>query len=97
MKKKVIIICQTLKEYDGNSKIRKMTIQAKCKILQAVILLTFFFNDENLINISTREMEKMEQLHKKLISQVLNLGRTAPYKRVSKETGSWPCREIINY
>ena len=34
----------------------------------------------------------MEQLY-----QVSNLSRTAPYRGVLKETGSWPCREIINY
>ena len=37
----------------------------------------------------------MEQLYKKLIYQVLNLSRTAPCREVSKETGSWPWREII--
>ena len=39
----------------------------------------------------------MEQLYIKLIYQVFNLSRTAPYMRVLKETGSWPCRENINY
>ena len=43
---------QTLKKYDGNPKVRKVAIQVKWKILEAVILPTFFFNDENWTDIS---------------------------------------------
>ena len=64
-------------------------------MLKAVILPTFFSNVENLTNIFKMEMEKIDQLYKKLIFQVFNLSRTAPYRGVLKETGSWPCREII--
>ena len=64
-------------------------------MLEAVILPTFFFNVENLTNIFKREMEKNDQLYKKLIFQVFNLNRTAPYRGFLKETGSWPCQEII--
>ena len=64
IEKQAIIMCQTLQEYDGNPKVRKVAIQVKWKILEAVILPTFFFNVENWTNIFKREMEKMEQLYK---------------------------------
>ena len=73
-------MCQTLQEYDENQKVRKGAIQAKWKILQAVILPSFFLNVENWTNSSKKEMEKMEQLYKKLIYQVFGLSRTAPYR-----------------
>ena len=97
IEKQVIIMCQTLQEYDENPKVRKVAIQVKWKILEAVILPTFFINVKNWTNIFKREMEKIEQLYKKLIYQVLNISITAPYRGVLKETGSWPYREIINY
>ena len=55
---------QRLNAYDENPKIIKMARQVKWKILEAVTLLTFFFNVENLASISKMEMKKMEQLHK---------------------------------
>ena len=67
-------MCQTLQEYDENSKVKKLAIQVKYKILEAVILQTFLFNVENWTNISIREIEKMEQLYEKLVYQVFNLG-----------------------
>ena len=35
-------MCQTLQEYDENQKVRKVAIQVKWKILQTVILPSFF-------------------------------------------------------
>ena len=49
-----------------------MAIQVKWKILDAVMLPTFFFNVENYVNILKREMDKMEQLYEKVIYQVFN-------------------------
>ena len=46
-------------------KIEKQVIQVKWKILEAVILPTFFFNVENYTNTSKKEIEKIEQLNKK--------------------------------
>ena len=97
IEREVIIMCQALQEYDGNPKVRKMVIQVKCRIFEAVIIPNFFFNVEKWTNISKMEMLKMDQLYTRLIYQVFNLSRTAPYRIVLKETGSWPCREIINY
>ena len=57
-------MCQTLQEYDENPKVRKVAIQVKWKIVEAVILPNFFFNVENWTNISKQEMDKMEQLYK---------------------------------
>ena len=65
IEKQVIIMCQTLQEYDRNRKITKMAIQVRWKILETVTLPTFFFNVENLTNISKMETEKIEQFHKK--------------------------------
>ena len=58
----IIIMCQTLQEYDENPKVRKIEIKVKWKILEAVILSTFFFNVGNWRNISKSEIEKMEGL-----------------------------------
>ena len=66
-------------------KIEKQVIQVKWKILEAVILLTFFFNVENYTNTSKKEIEKMEQLNKKLIYEVFNLSRTAPHRNPKKK------------
>ena len=64
LEKQVIIMCHTLQEYNGNPKVGKMAIEVKWKIFEEVILPTFFFNVENLTNISKMEMYKMEQLYK---------------------------------
>ena len=56
-----------------------------------------WLNVENLTNISKMEMEKMEQLYKKLIHQVFNLSRTTPYRWVLNETGNWSCQKNLNY
>ena len=64
---KQVFTCQTLHEHYGNPKVKKMAIQVKWKILEPVIFPTLLFNVENWTNISIMEMEKMEQMYKKII------------------------------
>ena len=67
-----------------------MAIQVKWKIFEVIILTTFFFNVENW----TKKVRWNNSI--KMIYQVFNLSRTAPYSGVLKDSGSWPCWEFIN-
>ena len=70
-----------------------MAIQVKLKIVESIILLTYFFNVENWKNILKKEMKNIEQLYEKLIY----LSSLTLCSGVLEETGSLPCQEIIKY
>ena len=75
----------------------KEAMKVRLQILETVIMPSVTYGMETWTNLSKKDKEEIEKIHKELITSLFELAKSTPYWGIIAETAIWPILQTIDY
>ena len=95
--KRVPHMIATVKAEASGENMGKLAVQARLKLVDAVVTLSLLYGVENIPRLGKEEIKKLESMQHKILTKLLEVPNSTPYMGVLMETGMWTMEARINY
>ena len=87
----------TTKVQASPSNLGTLAVQGRLKLLEAVVIPSLLYNTEAFQSIPEKDIQQLEKMQLKMLTEVLEVTRSTPYYPLLMETGFWTMRARISY
>ena len=87
----------TVKAQASAENMGKLAVQARLKLVNAVVTLSLLYGVENIPTVTNNEVKKLESMQHQILSQILEVPISTPYMGLLMETGMWTMKARIDY
>ena len=87
----------TVKAEASAGNMGRLAVQARLKLVNAVVTLSLLYGVENIPRLNDNEVQKLESMQHQILTRVLEVPISTPYVGLLMETGMWTMKARIDY
>ena len=96
-RKKVNHMISKIKYYGDPYQVGQLALQVRLVIFNIIAIPTLFTNIETWSRINAKEVEQLEKIQKDVLTDILELPKSTPYRGLLSELGIWPVEQLMEY
>ena len=96
-KKKIPHMIASVKAIGSTGNVGRLAAQTRLKLVNTVIMPSILYNVEVVPRLTSGEIDKLEKMQHKILTEMLEVPRSTPYKGILMETGMWTMEARIEY
>ena len=88
-KENIPFMISTVRNHASSRTVGRLAVESRLNLLEVVIIPTILHNIEGYSTITKKEMQQLEAVQHQILTGILELPRTTPYKALLMELGCW--------
>ena len=96
-KEKIPFMISTVRNHASSKTVGRLAVESRLNLLEVVIIPSILHNIEGYSTITKKEMKELEGAQHQILTGILELPRTTPYKALLMELGCWTMEARVSY